>query len=289
MCHSDQFFSPSFVRLLDKITGQFYLAMFYWDEFAVFETFYSVMFIIIQIIEDELPKIYTKKPSQVELGSDSASDPEYLDYLKETQAKNKRQKNGKKPKQFFIPQEEGSENYFSTSEDEVIDIKPENEENSENSENSCIEEIFENYNNSEYEENRLPSKPPPPNSKSTREILTNKNTVECRDQLTMRKDNYVHFVTANGTPRDNGSKSLEKCGSLLKFKNLQKGTAREIKKGNYYRFALPVEEKTKQNLSETLNNMKFSIYSLHELSRKFVYSYHTRKNLVAYLGRRKEY
>ena len=38
--------------------------------------------------------------------SDPDSDPEYLDNLKEIQAKNKRNKNGKKPKQFIIPQEE---------------------------------------------------------------------------------------------------------------------------------------------------------------------------------------
>ena len=55
--------------------------------------------------------------------SDPDSDPEYLDYLKEIQAKNKINKNGNKPKQFIIPQEEESENYFSTSEDEVIDIE----------------------------------------------------------------------------------------------------------------------------------------------------------------------
>ena len=35
--------------------------------------------------------------------SDPDSDPEYLDYLKEIQAKNKRHKKGKKPKQFIIP------------------------------------------------------------------------------------------------------------------------------------------------------------------------------------------
>ena len=38
----------------------------------------------------------------------------------------------------------------------------------------------------------------------------NKNIVECRNQLTARKDNYVYFVTTNGTPRENGSKTLEK-------------------------------------------------------------------------------
>ena len=96
----------------------------------------------------------------------------------------------------------------------------------------------------------------------------NKNIVECRDQLTMRKDNYVYFVTTNGNPRDNGSRSLEKRGTLPKFKNLQKGTAKEIKKGNYYHFALLIEEEAEDNLSETLNNIKLSIYSLRELSQK---------------------
>ena len=93
-----------------------------------------------QIIEDELPEIYTKKPSQIELGFDSDSDPdsnpEYFDNLTEIQAKNKREKNGKR-------QKEESGDYFSTSEDEVIDIETEDEKNSEN---SCIKEIFENKN-----------------------------------------------------------------------------------------------------------------------------------------------
>ena len=169
------------------------------------------------------------KQEQIKNSNQPDNDPEYLDDLKEIQAKNKRQKNSKKPKQSIIPQEEESENYFSTSEDEVIDIEPENEENFEN---SSIEEIFENenvedtfneqsseinkkqqiktrenvknYNNSESEEIRPPPESPLPNSKSTRKILTNKNIVECCDQLTMRKDNYVYFVTTNETSRDNG-------------------------------------------------------------------------------------
>ena len=94
------------------------------------------------------------------------------------------------------------------------------------------------------------------------------STIFNNDQLTMRKNNYVHFVTTNGNPRDNGSKSLEKRGTLPKFKNSQKGTAKEIKKGNYYHFALPIEAEIQDNLSETLNNIKLSIYSLHELSQK---------------------
>ena len=30
----------------------------------------------------------------------------------------------------------------------------------------------------------------------------------------MRKENYAYFVTTNGTPRDNGSKTLEKRETL---------------------------------------------------------------------------
>ena len=79
-----------------------------------------------QIYENELPEINMQKGSRTKVESDSDSDPdsdpEYLDYLKEIQAK---------------------KNYFSTSEDEVIDIEPEDEENCEK---SFIEEIFENQN-----------------------------------------------------------------------------------------------------------------------------------------------
>ena len=83
----------------------------------------------------------------------------------------------------------------------------------------------------------------------------------------MRKDNYAYFVTTNGTPRDNGSKTLEKRETLPKFNNLQRGIAKEIKTGNYYHFALPIEEETNENLSKTLNNIKLSFHSLHELSQ----------------------
>ena len=83
------------------------------------------------------------------------------------------------------------------------------------------------------DDNRPPPELPPPNSKSNRQILMNRNIVECRDQLTMRKDKYAYFVTTNETPRDNGSRTLEKRETSPEFKNLQKGLAKEIKKGNY--------------------------------------------------------
>ena len=83
----------------------------------------------------------------------------------------------------------------------------------------------------------------------------------------MRKDNYAYFVTTNGTPRDNGSKTLEKRETLPKFKNLQKGIAKETETGNYYHFEIPIEKETKENSSETSNNIKLSICLLHELSQ----------------------
>ena len=121
-----------------------------------------------------------------------------------------------------------------------------------------------NYNDHD-DYNRPPPESPPINSR-TEKITTRKNIVECRDQLTMRKDNYAYFFTTNENPRDNGTKTLEKRETLPKFKNLQKGIAKETKKGNYYYFAPPIEEGTKDNLSKSLNNIKLSIYSLHEFS-----------------------
>ena len=70
----------------------------------------------------------------------------------------------------------------------------------------------DNYHN---DDNRPPPEPPPINSQ-TEKILMNKNIVKCRDQLTMRRDNYAYFVIKNGTPRDNGSKTLEKPEIYLK-------------------------------------------------------------------------
>ena len=77
---------------------------------------------------------------------------------------------------------------------------------------------------------------------------------------------WTTVVTTIGTSRDNGSKTSEKRETLSKFKHLQKGIAK--KKRNYYHFAIPIEAENKDNLSETLNNIKLSIYSLHELSQK---------------------
>ena len=63
-----------------------------------------------QIYENELTEINKQKGSRTKVESDSDSDPdsdpEYLNYLKEILAINKKEKNVKKPKQFIILQEE---------------------------------------------------------------------------------------------------------------------------------------------------------------------------------------
>ena len=248
-----------------------------------------------------------QKGSRTKVESDSDSDPDYLDYLKQTQAKDKK-KNTKKQKNINGFESEESENYFSTSEDEINDIETSHERNDEENDEENLEENFEddfedNFGENfeeKFEENQeeyLEGKFEEPyfkenlklnrrfqiNSKKTiiiiiiiieqkklrEKITTRKNIVECRDQLTVRKDNYAYFVTKNGAPLDNGSKTIEKRETFPKFKNLQKGIAKEIENGNFYHFSLPIEEKTNDNLSETLNNIKLSIHSLHDLSQKF--------------------
>lgn len=114
------------------------------------------------------------------------------------------------------------------------------------------------------EDNLEENKPPPVRGQT----YTQQNVVECRDQLTMRKDNYAYFVTTDGSPRDNGSRALSKRSILPKFGHLEKGLAKEIRKGHQYHLALPIEADSIENLSDTLNSIKLSILSLHSISTK---------------------
>ena len=201
--------------------------------------------------------------------------------MEHTQARNRRKKNAKNPETITGLESEESKNYFSSSEDKINDTETSHEgidgENYEENLEHNFEDNMklnrgyqidsENDDNDHNDDSRPPPVPPPPNSKSNTQILMNKSIVECHDQLTMRKDNYAYFVTTNGTPCDDGSKTLEKRETLPKFKKLQKGIAKEIKKRNYCNFALLIEEETEYNLFETLNNMKSSNYSLYDLSQ----------------------
>ena len=65
-----------------------------------------------QIYEDRLPEIYAQKSSRTKVDSDSVYDPDYSDYLEQTQAKNRKKKNIKKPKIITELQSEERENYL---------------------------------------------------------------------------------------------------------------------------------------------------------------------------------
>ncbi|XP_033222810.1 uncharacterized protein K02A2.6-like [Belonocnema kinseyi] len=79
-------------------------------------------------------------------------------------------------------------------------------------------------------DNRPPPEPPPIEIPVFTTFISNKNIVECRDKMCMRKDNYVYFTTTEGEPRDFGSSILEKRQQLPKFTKFQKGLAKEILK-----------------------------------------------------------
>ena len=97
-----------------------------------------------------------QKESRTKVESDSDSDPDYLDYSKQTQAKNKK-KNAKKPENISGFESEESENYFTTSEDEINDIETLQEENDgenyeENLEGNFQDDLEDNFEQN-FEEN----------------------------------------------------------------------------------------------------------------------------------------
>ena len=104
-----------------------------------------------QIYKDELPEINMQKGSRTKVESDSDSDVDYSDHLKQTQAKNRKKKNAKKPTNINGFESEESENYLSTPEDEINDIETSHERNDENYE-AKLEENFEDNLEENFEE-----------------------------------------------------------------------------------------------------------------------------------------
>ena len=64
-----------------------------------------------------------QKRSRTKVESDSDSDSDYSDYFKQTQARNRKKNNANKQKKITELKCEESENYFSTSEDEINEIE----------------------------------------------------------------------------------------------------------------------------------------------------------------------
>ena len=159
--------------------------------------------------------------------------------------------------------------HFKENEDEELNEGINFETNPDFSSEDEKEEMQENFQNVEHGnkneqphildmENSKKRLPPElrPDQLSTSGLPRTQNIIECRDQLTIWKDNYAYFVTNKGEPRDLGSKSLKKCGKLLKLKNLQKGILKELRKKPQYHFALPIEDESKTILGETTKDIK---------------------------------
>ena len=221
-------------------------------------------------------KVINKSPENdkkhfVESEDESDSDPDYE--IKQKPKANKKRKHFKEDKKL----DEGSNfgtNSDLSSEDEKEEIQ-ENFQNVENEKNKERPDLLEmenskNSDEDDFTKERPPPEPPPDQPSTSGLFKTQKNIMECRDQLTMRKDNYAYFVSNKGEPRDVGSKLLEKCGKLPNLKNLEKGIVKELRKGHQYHFALPIEDEFKTSLGETTKNIKLTTYSLHSMVVKLI-------------------
>ena len=152
-------------------------------------------------------------------------------------------------------------------EEDEIQENVQNVEHENENEQSDIPEIenSENSDDCDFTEESSPSEPPLDQPSTSGLPRTQKNIIECRDLLTMRKDNYAYFVNSKGEPRDIGSKLLRKCRKLPNFKNLQKGIVQKLRKGNQYHFILPIENEYKASPGEATKDIKLTIYSLHSM------------------------
>ena len=68
-----------------------------------------------------------------------------------------------------------------------------------------------------------------------RQIITRgqrHSIINSRDQIYMRKENYLYFLTADGKPCDEGSKQLQKQNLIPKIKEKKVGDFEIFKKGN---------------------------------------------------------
>ena len=160
-----------------------------------------------------------------------------------------------------------------SSKDEKEEETQESFQNEENeSKNDHLDRLeirnSENSDDCDFTEERPPPEPPPDQPSTSGFPRTQKNIIECRDQLTMRKDNNAYFVSNKGEPRHIGSQLLEKCGKLPNFERLQKGIVQKLRKGNQYHFVLQIEDEFMASLGETTKDIKLAIYSLHSMIKE---------------------
>ena len=93
------------------------------------------------------------------------------------------------------------------------------ENSGEQNQRKCKYDVYSQPGNSTNDlKNRMALEPPSAKKDQLAvNMTTNRNIIEFRDQLTMRKDNYVYFISMKGEPRDKGSKILQKGNELTQF------------------------------------------------------------------------
>ena len=151
-----------------------------------------------------------KKHKFMESEDESDSD---LDYdVEQKPEENKRKKHFTENKDEELKEESYYEsNSDLSSEDEKEEKTQENFQNEENkSGNEQLNklEIKNSENSEEYDfrEDRPPPEPPPDLPSTSGLSNPQKNVIDCRDQLTIKKVNYAYFITTNGEPHDKGAK-----------------------------------------------------------------------------------
>ena len=207
----------------------------------------------------------------MESEDESDSEPDYDVKQKEKAKANKKKKNSPKNEdEELIAGSYFKSNSDLSSEDEEKEEIQDNFQNVEHENENEQPDILGIENSKKSDEydftgERPPPEPPPDQPSTSGLPRTQKNIIECREQLTIRKDNYAYFVNNKGEPHGVGSKLMEK---LPNFKNSKKGIVQKLRKGNQYHFVLPIQDEFKASLGETTKGINLAIYSLHSVVKE---------------------
>ncbi|CAB0028855.1 unnamed protein product, partial [Trichogramma brassicae] len=79
---------------------------------------------------------------------------------------------------------------------------------------------------------------------------------ECKDQLFMRKDNYVVFVSSDGQPCDEGARQLQKYNMLPKFVDGNPGEVLVHKRGKNIKFGIIVRGEKEESTPTIMTNIE---------------------------------
>ena len=97
----------------------------------------------------------------------------------------------------------------------------------------------------------------------------NKNILEVREKLHMRKDNLVYFVTEEGMPIDTGAQELKYLNKIpVKLKHVYVGVPKIIEINKRHHILLPIRGEHPLTLSQTKESIKTVLENLKDNIRK---------------------